>query len=54
MGMQEQMLTEPTVAEEREAALASPNLKLSNVSKQMGQEQGICMEACSVLQKLGA
>lgn len=37
VGTQEEMLTEPTVAEETEATLAS-NLKLANISQQMGHE----------------
>jgi len=52
--MQEKTLTQPTVVEETEAAVASPALKLSNSSKQMGQEQRIHTEACSISQKLGA
>lgn len=38
VGMQEEMLTEPTVAEETEATLASPNLKLEHVSQEIGHE----------------
>lgn len=48
------MLTQPTVVEETEADLASLALRLSNVSKQMDEEQRIDMEVCSIPQKLGA